>query len=98
MIVPTGVDKYLPKSCVWTTRGDAHNVVDSTEAGVEESKTQVTYIVTKFSERNTDRQVSSSVEVEKMKIERFEAEGTLRAVDTLRSQSGKNDNGSEQRS
>ena len=40
-----------------------------------ESKTQVTYILTKFSERNTDRQVSSSVEVEKMKIERSEAEG-----------------------
>ena len=28
MIVPAGVDKYLPKSGVWTTRGDAHNVVD----------------------------------------------------------------------
>ena len=55
--------------------------------------------MTKFSERNTDRQVSSSVEVEKMKIERSEAEEThtvhremipkLRAVATLRSQSGK---------
>ena len=45
------------------------------EAGTE-SKTQVTYILTKFSERNTDRQLSSSVEVEKMKIERSEAEGT----------------------
>ena len=55
--------------------------------------------MTKFSERNTDRQVSSSVEVEKMKIERSEAEGThmadretiykLRAVATLRSQSRK---------
>ena len=22
MIVPAGVDKYLPKSCVWTTRED----------------------------------------------------------------------------
>ena len=41
-----------------------------------ESKTQVTSILTKFSERNIDRQVSSSVEVEKMKIERSEAEGT----------------------
>ena len=29
MIVPAGVDKYLPKSCVWTTRRDAHNVVDT---------------------------------------------------------------------
>ena len=29
MIVLVGVDKYLPKSCVWTTRGDAHNVVDT---------------------------------------------------------------------
>ena len=66
------------------------------------------YILTKFSGRNTDRQVSSSVEVEKMKIERSEAEGThmedretiskLRAVATFRSQSGKNDKGSEQRS
>ena len=28
MIVPAGVDKYLPKSGVWTTRGDAHNVVN----------------------------------------------------------------------
>ena len=29
MIVPAaGVDKYLPKSGVRTTRGDAHNVVD----------------------------------------------------------------------
>ena len=28
MIAPAGVDKYLPKSGVWTTRGDAHNVVD----------------------------------------------------------------------
>ena len=77
------------------------------EAGME-SKSQVTYILTTFSERNDDRQVSSSVEVEKMKIERSEAEGThmadretiflLRAVATLRSQSGKNDKGSEQRS
>ena len=68
-----------------------------------ESKTQVTYILTKFSERNTDRQVSSSVEVKKMKIERSEAEGThmadretilkLRAVAPLRSQSGKYDKG-----
>ena len=41
-----------------------------------EAKTQVTYILTKFSERNTDRQVSSSFEVEKMEIERSEAEGT----------------------
>ena len=58
--------------------------------------------------RNTYRQLSSSVEVEKMKIERSETEGThmadrvtisqLRAVATLRSQSGKNDKGSEQRS
>ena len=40
------------------------------------SKTQVTYILTKFSESNTGRQVSSSVEVEKMKIEHSEAEGT----------------------
>ena len=45
------------------------------EAGTE-SKTQVTCILTKLSERNTDRLVSSSVEVEKMKIERSEAEGT----------------------
>ena len=45
------------------------------EAGME-SRTQVTYILIKFSERNTDRQVSSSVDVEKMKIERSEAEGT----------------------
>ena len=61
--------------------------------------------MTKFSEENTDRHESSSVEVEKMKIERSEAEGThmadretiskLRAVATLRSQSGKNDKGSE---
>ena len=28
MIAPAGIDKYLPKSGVWTTRGDAHNVVD----------------------------------------------------------------------
>ena len=127
MIAPAGVDKYLPKSGVWTTREDAHNVVDMrysvsqrrtdgsetwrrnvfTEAGME-SKTQVTYILIKFNERNTDRQVSSSVEVEKTKIERSEAEGThmadretislLRAVATLRSQSGNNDKGSEQRS
>ena len=41
-----------------------------------ESKTQESYILTKFNERNIDRQVSSSVEVEKMKIERSEAEGT----------------------
>ena len=41
-----------------------------------ETKTRVTYILIKFSERNSDRQVSSSVEVEKMKIERCEAEGT----------------------
>ena len=41
-----------------------------------ESKTQVTYILTKFSEWNIDRQVSSSVEVEKMKIEPSEAEVT----------------------
>ena len=27
MIAPAGVDKYLPKFGVWTTRGDAHNVV-----------------------------------------------------------------------
>ena len=114
-IAPAGVDKYLPKSCVSTTRRDAHNVVDMrysvsqrrktgvrAEAGTE-SKTQVTYTLTKFSERNTDRQVSSSVEVEKMKIERSEAEVThtvdlemipkLRAVATLRSQSGKYDKG-----
>ena len=32
--------------------------------------------MTKFSEENTDRQGSSSVEVEKMKIERSKAEGT----------------------
>ena len=73
-----------------------------------ESKSQVTYILTKFSERNTDHQVSSSVEVEKMKIEHSEAEEThmadretiskLRAVVSLRSQSGKYDKGSEQRS
>ena len=52
--------------------------------------------MTKFSERNADRQGSSSVEVEKMKIEPSEAEGThmavletisqLRAVASLRSQ------------
>ena len=63
--------------------------------------------MTKFSERNTDRQGSSLVEVEKMKIERSEAEEThmedretilkLRAVAPLRSQSGKNDTSSEQR-
>ena len=57
--------------------------------------------MTKFRERNTDRQRSSSVEVEKMKIERSEAEGThmadretiskLRVVAPLRIQSGKND-------
>ena len=41
-----------------------------------ESKTQVTYILIKFNERNTDRQASSWVEVEKTKIERSEAEGT----------------------
>ena len=68
----------------------------------------MTFFLIKSSERNTDRQVSSSVEVEKMKIERSEAEGThmadretipkLRAVVPLRSQSGKNDKGSEQRS
>ena len=73
-----------------------------------ESKTQESYILIKFNERNSDRQVSSSVEVEKMKIERSEAEGThmadretilkLRAVAPLRSQSGKYDKGSEQRS
>ena len=63
-----------------------------------ESKTQVTYILIKFNERNTDRQVSSSVEVEKTKIERSEAEGDLRAVAPLRSQSGKNDKGTAQRS
>ena len=45
------------------------------EAGME-SKSQVTCILTKFSERNDDRQVRSSVEVEKMKIERPEAEAT----------------------
>ena len=28
MIALVGVDKYLPKFGVWTTRGDAHNVVD----------------------------------------------------------------------
>ena len=28
MIAPAGVDKCLPKSGAWTTRGDAHNVVD----------------------------------------------------------------------
>ena len=28
MTAPAGVDKYFPKSGVWTTRGDAHNVVD----------------------------------------------------------------------
>ena len=70
---------------------------ESTEAGTE-AKTQETYILTKFSERNTDRQGSSSVEVEKMKIERSEAEGThmadretiskLLAVAPLRTQSG----------
>ena len=74
------------------------------EAGME-SNSQVTYILTKFSERNTDRQVSSSVEVEKMKIEHSEAEAThmadreriswMRAVAPFRSQSGKNDKGSE---
>ena len=71
----------------------------------------MTCILIKFSERNTDRQVSSSerrCEVEKMKIERSEAEGThmadretilkIRAVAPLRSQSGKNDKGSEQSS
>ena len=36
----------------------------------------MTYILNKFSERNNDRQVSSSVEVEKMKVERSEAEET----------------------
>ena len=88
MIVPAGVGKYLPKSGVWTTRGDAHNVGDMRysvspvvwtgvrpEAGIV-SKTQVTYILTKSNERDTDRQVSSSVEVEKTKFERSEAEGT----------------------
>ena len=68
----------------------------------------MTYILTKFSGRNTDRQVKLSVEVKKMKIVRSEAEGAhmadrdtiskLRTVPTLRSQSGKNDKGSEQRS
>ena len=68
----------------------------------------MTCILIKFSERNTDRQESSSAEVEKMKIERSEAEGThmadretilkIRAVAPLRSQSGKNDKGSEQSS
>ena len=68
----------------------------------------MTYILTTFSKRYTDRKVSSSVEVEKMKVERSEAEGIhmadretislLRAVATLRSQSGKNDKESEQRS
>ena len=28
MIAPVGGDKYLPKSGVLTTRGDAHNVVN----------------------------------------------------------------------
>ena len=70
----------------------------------KQSKSQVAHILTKFSERNDDRQVSSSVEVEKMKIERSEAQGThmvdretvltLRAVAPLRSQSGKYDRGS----
>ena len=62
----------------WTWCTACHNVVQTgvrPDAGTE-SKTQVTYILTKFSERNTDHQVSSSVEVEKMKIERSEAEGT----------------------
>ena len=62
-----------------------------------ESKTQVTYILIKFNERNTDRQVRLSVEVDKTKIERSEAED-LRAFAPLRSQSGKKDKGSEQRS
>ena len=39
------------------------------------SKTQVTYILTKFSERNTDRHVSSSVEVEKMKSAKLRSRG-----------------------
>ena len=29
MIAPAGVDKYFPKSGLWATRGDAHNVVDT---------------------------------------------------------------------
>ena len=79
------------------TRRVDRSETESTEAGTE-SKTQETYILTKFSERNTDRQGSSSVEVEKMKIERSEAERThmadretiskLRAVAPLRTQSG----------
>ena len=28
MFAPAGIGKYLPKSGVWTTRGDAHNVVN----------------------------------------------------------------------
>ena len=42
-----------------------------------ESRFQVTCILTKFSERNDYREVSSSVEVENMKIERSEAEATF---------------------
>ena len=102
MIVPACVDKYLPKSGVWTTRGDAHNVVDMRYSVSQRRVDISTYILTKCSERNDDRQVSLSVEVEKMKIERSEAEGGndswLRAVAPFRSQSGKNDKGSEQRS
>ena len=70
-------EKMLTTS--WTRDTACHNVVQTgvrPEAGME-SKTQVTYILIKFSERNTDRQVNSSVEVEKMKIERSEAEGGL---------------------
>ena len=43
--------------------------------------------------------MSSSVEVEKMKIERFEAEGTHMAdLETISKLGGKNVTGSEQRS
>ena len=115
MIAPADVDKYLPKSGLWTTRGVAHNVVDmrySVSQRRTDLKTKCIHLKlewsqrlrratssTKFSEGNTDRQVSSSVEVEKTKIERSEAEGRdFRAIAALMSQSGKNDKGSEQRS
>ena len=40
------------------------------------SKTQETYVLTKFNEEKTDRQGRSTVKVEKMKIELSEAEAT----------------------
>ena len=73
-----------------------------------ESKTQESYILTKFSEGIPIAKGVRRLKSRRLKIERSEAEGThtvdlemipkLRAVAPLRSQSGKYDKGSEQRS